>query len=119
MASPSMAQNGKADAEQISRAQPAGVITVKREPIPVTVTLSGQALAEDDATIRPLVDGVITGILYQAGTTVKKVTCCFKLNKILIEPHWKPLVPDWTALRRQYHRRRKIFLVTNNWLAPA
>ena len=81
MASPSMAQNGKADAEQISRAQPAGVITVKREPIPVTVTLSGQALAEDDATIRPLVDGVITGILYQAGTTVKKGNLLFQIEQ--------------------------------------
>lgn len=77
--SPVMAQNGPAGAEHM--AQPAGVISVKREPVPLTVTLSGQALAEDDATIRPLVDGVITDILYQAGTTVKKGDLLFQIEQ--------------------------------------
>lgn len=78
--SPLMAQNGAAGAEQTPRAQPTGVITVKREPVPLTVTLSGQALAEDDATIRPLVDGVITDILYRAGTMVKKGDLLFQIE---------------------------------------
>lgn len=81
MASPVMAQNGATGAEQMSRAQAAGVITIKREPVPLTVTLSGQALAEDDATIRPLVDGVITDILYQAGSTVKKGDPLFQIEQ--------------------------------------
>ena len=53
IASPAMAQNGPAGAKQMPRAQPAGVISIEREPVPLTMTLSGQALAEDDATIRP------------------------------------------------------------------
>lgn len=81
MASPVMALNGETGAEKKPMAQPAGVITIKREPVPLTVTLSGQALAEDDATIRPLVDGVITDILYRAGTTVKKGDLLFQIEQ--------------------------------------
>lgn len=81
MASTVMAQNGQAGAEHMPMAQPAGVITIKREPVPLTVTLSGQALAEDDATIRPLVDGVITDILYRAGTMVKKGELLFQIEQ--------------------------------------
>lgn len=81
MASPVMAQNGQTGAEQMPMAQPAGVITIKPEQVPLTVTLSGQALAEDDATIRPLVDGVITDILYRAGTTVKKGELLFQIEQ--------------------------------------
>lgn len=76
-----MAQNGPASGEHMPMAQPAGVITVKREPVPLTVTLSGQALAEDDATIRPLVDGVITDILYRAGSMVKKGDLLFQIEQ--------------------------------------
>lgn len=76
-----MAQNGPVGSKQMSMAQTAGVITIKREPVPLTVTLSGQALAEDDATIRPLVDGVITDILYRAGTTVKKGDPLFQIEQ--------------------------------------
>ena len=81
IASPVMAQNGPAGAEHLPAAQPAGVITVKRELVPLTVTLSGRALAEDDATIRPLVDGVITDILYRAGTMVKKGELLFQIEQ--------------------------------------
>ncbi|QEY59749.1 efflux RND transporter periplasmic adaptor subunit [Pseudomonas sp. C27(2019)] len=81
IANPVMAQNGPAGGGQMPMAQPAGVITVKPEPVPLTVTLSGQALAEDDATIRPLVDGVITDILYRAGTRVEKGDLLFQIEQ--------------------------------------
>lgn len=58
----------------------AGVIKLYKEKTPFTATLSGQALAEEKANIRPLVDGVITGILYKAGSVVKEGTPLFQIE---------------------------------------
>ena len=48
----------------------AGVIELARGVVPVEVTLTGQATAVEDASVRPLVDGVITAILYEPGREV-------------------------------------------------
>ncbi len=80
MAAPALAQD-RAGGDQSSVALPAGVITIEREQVPLAVTLSGQALAEEDATIRPLVDGVITEILYRAGATVEKGDPLFQIEQ--------------------------------------
>ncbi|WP_372739934.1 efflux RND transporter periplasmic adaptor subunit [Neptunomonas sp.] len=80
MATPTMAED-RPGGEQNSAALPAGIITIEREPVPLTVTLSGQALAEEDATIRPLVDGVITDILYRAGASVEKGDPLFQIDQ--------------------------------------
>ena len=37
----------------------AGVIVLQRHAVPLTVTLSGQSVAEENANIRPLVDGIV------------------------------------------------------------
>ncbi len=58
-----------------------GTITVARETLPLTVTLSGQAVAEKNAAIRPLVGGVITDILYEAGRKVDKGAPLFQIEK--------------------------------------
>lgn len=59
----------------------AGVVQLEQQAVPLTLTLSGQALAEKDANIRPLVDGVITDILYTAGTTVSKGQPLFQIEQ--------------------------------------
>lgn len=64
-----------------NQAIPAGVISLTEQSLPLTLTLSGQALAEKDANIRPLVDGVITDVLYRAGTTVKKGDPLFQIEQ--------------------------------------
>ena len=63
------------------QAIPAGVVTLQWQAVPLTLSLSGQALSEQDATIRPLVDGVITDILYHAGTTVNKGDPLFQIEQ--------------------------------------
>lgn len=74
---------------QAQQAGPAGqapapvrsaVITLKRSDVPVEITLSGQATAEQSAAVRPLVDGIITGILYTPGTEVKAGTPLFSID---------------------------------------
>ncbi|HEY0212960.1 MAG TPA: efflux RND transporter periplasmic adaptor subunit [Paenirhodobacter sp.] len=52
--------------------QKAGVVTLARAQVPVTISLSGQASAYQAAAIRPLVDGVVTELPYQPGRPVKK-----------------------------------------------
>ncbi|MCB1822554.1 MAG: biotin/lipoyl-binding protein, partial [Candidatus Competibacteraceae bacterium] len=59
----------------------AGVLVLKRHAVPLMVTLSGQSVAEANANIRPLVDGVITAILYKPGSTVKKGTPLFQIER--------------------------------------
>lgn len=58
----------------------AGAIALKRSQVPVSVTLTGQAAARDNADIRPLVDGVITKILYKAGADVKAGDPLFQID---------------------------------------
>ncbi|MEI4471275.1 efflux RND transporter periplasmic adaptor subunit [Frigidibacter sp. MR17.24] len=58
----------------------AGVITLKRQQVPVTDTAPGRAAARDSAEIRPLVDGVLTEVLYDPGTTVTKGTPLFRID---------------------------------------
>ena len=59
----------------------AGVLVLKRHAVPLMVTLSGQSVAEANANIRPLVNGVITAILYKPGSTVKKDTPLFQIER--------------------------------------
>lgn len=68
----------KGPSEQVIKS---GFITVNRQTVPLTVTLTGQAVAEKNAAIRPLVDGVITDILYLAGSKVDKGAPLFQIEK--------------------------------------
>lgn len=58
----------------------AGVIELKREDVPVTVTLSGQAAASQSAAIRPLVNGVVTEVAYRPGRPVTAGTLLFQID---------------------------------------
>ena len=58
----------------------AGVITLARESVPVTVTLSGQAAAVQSATIRPLADGIVTEIPYRPGRPIEKGAPLFQID---------------------------------------
>ncbi|WP_128254370.1 efflux RND transporter periplasmic adaptor subunit [Falsirhodobacter deserti] len=66
LAGPAMAQ-GSAGQEALR----AGVVALHRQKVPVTVPLTGQAAARSEAEIRPLVDGIVTSIIYQPGSEVK------------------------------------------------
>lgn len=72
---PAVAQGPAAQA-----ALQAGVVTLHREAVPVTVPLTGQAAARSEAEIRPLVDGIVTDILYQAGGEVKVGAPLFRID---------------------------------------
>lgn len=58
----------------------AGAVILSRTETPVQVTLTGQATAVEDASVRPLVDGVITAILYEPGREVAAGTPLFAID---------------------------------------
>lgn len=58
----------------------AGVVTLTREEVPVTVTLAGQVAARNQASIRPLVDGMVTEVLYDPGHRVTSGTPLFRID---------------------------------------
>lgn len=58
----------------------AGVVALHREQVPVTIPLTGQAAARSEAEIRPLVDGIVTDILYQPGGQVKAGDPLFRID---------------------------------------
>lgn len=61
-------------------AREVGVMALKRETVPVTVTLPGRAVAYQETTIRPQVGGEIVDIAYQPGRQVKAGTVLFRLD---------------------------------------
>lgn len=63
-----------------AQAVPAGVITLDKQAVPVTVRLTGQAAALESADIRPLVDGILTKVLYRAGQDVEVGTPLFQID---------------------------------------
>ncbi|MCJ8139008.1 efflux RND transporter periplasmic adaptor subunit [Falsirhodobacter halotolerans] len=58
----------------------AGIVTLERGQVPVTVPLTGQAAAFREAQIRPLVAGLVTDILYDAGTEVRAGDPLFRID---------------------------------------
>lgn len=58
----------------------AGFVTLSRGETPVQVTLTGQAEAVEDASVRPLIDGLITEILYVPGREVARDAPLFSID---------------------------------------
>lgn len=58
----------------------AGFVTLTRTETPVQATLTGQAEAVEDASVRPLIDGLITEILYTPGREVDKDAPLFSID---------------------------------------
>lgn len=77
---------GMATAQQApATATKAGVVTLARASVPVTVSLSGQAAAMQSAAIRPLVDGIVTETPYQPGRPIEKGTLLFQIDPATYE----------------------------------
>lgn len=56
------------------------MVTLARGDVPVEVTLTGQAAAVEDAAVRPLVDGIVTAILYEPGHEVARDAPLFSID---------------------------------------
>ncbi|WP_353472703.1 efflux RND transporter periplasmic adaptor subunit [Salipiger sp. H15] len=61
-------------------AREVGVITLAPTDVPYSVTLPGRSTAFEEVAIRPRVSGVISEILYEPGSDVKKGTVLFRID---------------------------------------
>ncbi|MBE9635285.1 efflux RND transporter periplasmic adaptor subunit [Salipiger mangrovisoli] len=68
------------DAPQGAAAREVGVITLEPTDVPYSVTLPGRSTAFEEVAIRPRVSGVISEILYEPGSDVKKGTVLFRID---------------------------------------
>ena len=59
---------------------PVGVITLEQADVPYEVTLPGRAVAYEQVSIRPRVNGVIAQIAYQPGRPVKVGDLLFRID---------------------------------------
>ncbi len=59
-----------------------GVVSLKREVVPLSVTLPGRAVAHAATAIRPRVGGIITDILYTPGTRVQAGAPLFRIDPL-------------------------------------
>ncbi|NCU11120.1 MAG: biotin/lipoyl-binding protein [Sphingomonadaceae bacterium] len=57
-----------------------GVVELRMQDVPRVVTLPGRAVAGEEAAIRPRVSGMITDILYRAGTPLRAGDPMFRLD---------------------------------------
>ncbi|QUS36179.1 efflux RND transporter periplasmic adaptor subunit [Falsirhodobacter algicola] len=57
-----------------------GITTLERHQVPVTVPMTGQAAARSEAQIRPLVNGLVTEILYDSGSEVAAGDPLFRID---------------------------------------
>ncbi|ANT59475.1 efflux transporter periplasmic adaptor subunit [Salipiger sp. CCB-MM3] len=70
--------NAALHAQQAARE--VGVITLETAEVPYSVTLPGRSTAFEEVAIRPRVDGVISEILYEPGSDVKKGDVLFRID---------------------------------------
>lgn len=71
---------GVAAAQQAPGPAQVGVLTLKKETVPQSFSLPGRAVAFEQVSVRPRVDGVITAILYTPGQEVKAGDPLFQLD---------------------------------------
>lgn len=76
-----LAMAGTALAQAAPGPSPVGVIMLERQAVQRRFTLPGRAVASQEVAIRPRVSGVVTEILYQAGTPVTKGAPLFRLDQ--------------------------------------
>ncbi|MCA0995538.1 efflux RND transporter periplasmic adaptor subunit [Alloyangia pacifica] len=65
---------------QEGAAREVGVVTLETADVPYSVTLPGRSTAFEEVAIRPRVDGVISEILYEPGSDVKKGDVLFRID---------------------------------------
>jgi membrane fusion protein (multidrug efflux system) len=71
----------KTDAAISENAVKASVMVLEQRDVPISVTLSGRAVAVAEARIRPLISGLVTEITYQAGREIKAGTVLFRIDR--------------------------------------
>ena len=71
----------KTDAVISENAVKASVMVLEQRDVPISVTLSGRAVAVAEARIRPLIGGLVTEIPYQAGREIKAGTVLFRIDR--------------------------------------
>ncbi len=59
----------------------ASVMTLEQADVPVSVTLSGRAVAVGEARIRPLIAGLVTEIPYRPGAEIRVGTVLFRIDR--------------------------------------
>lgn len=73
-------------AVQAQQGSPAGsaikasVMVTEQREVPISVTLSGRAVAVAEARIRPLIEGLVTEIAYQPGREITAGTVLFRID---------------------------------------
>lgn len=82
---PSYAQapGGRGSADQAP--QKAGFILLEKTEVPVTQVLTGRAVSKNRTQVRPRVGGVITTVLYTAGSFVEEGTPLFSIDPVTYE----------------------------------
>lgn len=63
----------------------AGYMQAETSVVPVTITLTGRALAQNATQVRPRVGGALTAILYAPGTRVEAGTPLFAIDPLTYE----------------------------------
>lgn len=58
----------------------ASVMVTEQREVPISVTLSGRAVAVAEARIRPLIEGLVTEIAYQPGREISAGTVLFRID---------------------------------------
>ena len=82
LAAAALALAASAQAQQPPAAGPkqVGVIAVKTESVPLISTIPGRAIARDEVSIRPRVDGFVTQVLYDPGQPITARTPMFQID---------------------------------------
>ncbi len=82
LAAAALALAASAQAQQPPAAGPkqVGVIAVKTESVPLISTIPGRAIARDEVSIRPRVDGFVTQVLYDPGQPITAGTPMFQID---------------------------------------
>ncbi|WP_246098778.1 efflux RND transporter periplasmic adaptor subunit [Paracoccus laeviglucosivorans] len=62
-----------------------GVVTLNMQAVPQVVTLPGRAVARDEVSIRPRVDGFVAEVLYEPGRPITTGTQMFRIDATTYE----------------------------------
>lgn len=81
MAAQVPAQTHEASAAPADNSIKASVMVMQQTEVPISVTLSGRAVAVAEARIRPLIGGLVTEIPYQPGQEIKAGTVLFRIDR--------------------------------------
>ena len=97
----------KAPQEQAMSAMPVGSITVKKQPLPVTIEATGQAEGSLDVEVRARVSGILERKLYEEGQQLKAGAAMFKIERAsyeIAQQQAKAALAQKTTQLEQAHR---------------